>query len=249
MVTKKKSSSGQKQRDNQGLLQGIEYSYKEDGLIDWRKMVKNDYLVPNKQRTNETDVSRLDDSKILILLAGIKELAQIRGFKSVQYKVASASMDYVCVSCGITWIGNYETGGEEVYFESMADAGAHNTESFGQSFLATVAENRAFVRAVRNFLKVNLVGNEEMGPKKNNSSNNNSSNYQPYSSQSNKISASSYLESILKEKNISFEYLKQRMENEEGFENVSGWSGISDISNNQVYRIIEKIQKAQNYKS
>ena len=119
----------------------------------------------------------------------------------------------------------------------------------GYSFLATAAENRAFVRAVRNFLKVNLVANEEMGPKKNNSSNNNSSNYQPYSSQSNKISASSYLESILKEKNISFEYLKQRMENEKGFENVSGWSGISDISNNQVYRIIEKIQKAQNYKS
>lgn len=247
MVTKKKSSNEQKQRDNQGLLQGIEYSYKEDGLIDWRKMVKNDYLVPNKQRTDETDVSKLDDSKILILLAGIKELAQIRGFKSVQYKVASASMDYVCVSCGITWIGNYETGGEEVYFESMADAGAHNTESFGQSFLATVAENRAFVRAVRNFLKVNLVGNEEMGPKKN-TSYNNSGNYQSYSSQSNKISASNYLESILKEKNISFEYLKQRMKNEKGFENVSEWSGISDISNNQVYRIIEKIQKAQNTK-
>ena len=242
MVSKKKTANKQNERNSQGLLENVEYSYKEDGSIDWRKMVKNDYLVPNKQRTSESDVSKLDDSKILILLAGIKELAQIRGFKSVKYTVSHADMEYVCVTCGITWIGNYETGGEEVYFESMADAGTHNTESFGQSFLATTAENRAFVRAVRNFLKINLVGNEEMGPKKIASSGNS---YQNFSS--NKFSAVNYLETTLRENNISFNYVKERMISEE-ISGAENWQTVNDIPSIVAYDIIEKIQKRKTVK-
>ena len=242
MVSKKKTANKQNERNSQGLLENVEYSYKEDGSIDWRKMVKNDYLVPNKQRTSESDVSKLDDSKILILLAGIKELAQIRGFKSVKYTVSHADMEYVCVTCGITWIGNYETGGEEVYFESMADAGTHNTESFGQSFLATTAENRAFVRAVRNFLKINLVGNEEMGPKKIASSGNS---YQNFSS--NKFSAVNYLETTLRENNISFNYVKERMISEE-ISGAENWQTVNDIPSLVAYDIIEKIQKRKTVK-
>lgn len=242
MVSKKKTANKQNERNSQGLLENVEYSYKEDGSIDWRKMVKNDYLVPNKQRTSESDVSKLDDSKILILLAGIKELAQIRGFKSVKYTVSHADMEYVCVTCGITWIGNYETGGEEVYFESMADAGTHNTESFGQSFLATTAENRAFVRAVRNFLKINLVGNEEMGPKKIASSGNSYQN-----SSSNKFSAGNYLETTLKENNISFNYVKERMISD-GVSGAEDWQTVNDIPKIVAFDLIEKIQKRKTVK-
>ena len=237
MVSKKKTASKQNERNSQGLLENVEYFYKEDGSIDWRKMVKNDYLVPNKQRTSESDVSKLDDSKILILLAGIKELAQIRGFKSVKYTVSHADMEYVCVTCGITWIGNYETGGEEVYFESMADAGTHNTESFGQSFLATTAENRAFVRAVRNFLKINLVGNEEMGPKKTASSGNSYQN-----SSSDKFSALNYLKTTLRENNISFNYVKERMISE-GTSGAEDWQTVNDIPSIVAFDLIERIQK------
>lgn len=237
MVSKKKTASKQNERNSQGLLENVEYFYKEDGSIDWRKMVKNDYLVPNKQRTSESDVSKLDDSKILILLAGIKELAQIRGFKSVKYTVSHADMEYVCVTCGITWIGNYETGGEEVYFESMADAGTHNTESFGQSFLATTAENRAFVRAVRNFLKINLVGNEEMGPKKIASSGNSYQN-----SSSDKFSAVNYLKTTLRENNISFNYVKERMISE-GASGAKDWQTVNDIPSIVAFDLIERIQK------
>lgn len=242
MVSKKKTANKQNERNSQGLLENVEYSYKEDGSIDWRKMVKNDYLVPNKQRTSESDVSKLDDSKILILLAGIKELAQIRGFKSVKYTVSHADMEYVCVTCGITWIGNYETEGEEVYFESMADAGTHNTESFGQSFLATTAENRAFVRAVRNFLKINLVGNEEMGPKKIVSSGNSYQN-----SSSDKFSAGNYLKTTLKENNISFNYVKERMISE-GVSGAEDWQTVNDIPKIVAFDLIEKIQKRKTVK-
>ena len=37
-----------------------------------------------------------------------------------------------------------------------------NTSSFAQKFLETIAANRAFVRCVRNFLNVHIVGADEI---------------------------------------------------------------------------------------
>ena len=153
-------------RNEHGLLEGVKYSYQEDGLIDWRKMVKNDHIVPNRDNTSETDVTKLKDKDLIILLAGLKDVAQTRGIKSVKYDIVTASPEYVCMKCGITWAGNYETDGEDVYFEGTADAGLNNTEGFGQIYLAAIAENRAFCRAVRNFLKINIVAKEEIAPSK-----------------------------------------------------------------------------------
>ena len=153
------------QRNASGLLVSppVDYAFNEDGSVDWRKMVARHYLVPNKQRTNETDVSSLEDRDLLILLGGIKELAQIRGFANVSYNVVAASQEYFATSCTIDWLPNYETDGREVSFSSLADAHIDNTYSFASNFLAATAENRAFVRCVRNFLKINIVGQEEMG--------------------------------------------------------------------------------------
>ena len=149
-------------RNEHGLLEGIKYSYQDDGLIDWRKMVKNEHIVPNRDNTSETDVTKLKDKDLIILLAGLKDVAQMRGIKSVKYDIVTASPEYVCMKCGITWSGNYETEGEDVYFEGTADAGLNNTEGFGQIYLAAIAENRAFCRAVRNFLRINIVAKEEI---------------------------------------------------------------------------------------
>ena len=152
-------------RNQYGLIedQTLNYIFNDDGTINWRKMVKVEHLVPSRQKTQETDVSKLQDKDLLILLGGIKELAQIRGYTSVEYKVVAASENYFATSCRITWLPNYETGGKEVVFESLADATLNNTKSFARFFLAAIAENRAFVRCVRNFLKINIVSQEELG--------------------------------------------------------------------------------------
>ena len=71
-------------RDENGLLDGTDYIFYEDGTIDWRAMVKSHFLVPNRQKTSKTDVSSLEDSQLIILLGGIKDLAQIRGFSRVE---------------------------------------------------------------------------------------------------------------------------------------------------------------------
>ena len=67
-------------RDDNGLISGssVKYVFNELGFVDWRKMVKQEHLVPNRQKTSETDVNNLDDKDLIILLGGIKELAQIR---------------------------------------------------------------------------------------------------------------------------------------------------------------------------
>ena len=57
-------------RDANGLISGstVNYAFNEDGLIDWRKMIKTEYLVPNRDRTTETDVTKLKDTELIILL-------------------------------------------------------------------------------------------------------------------------------------------------------------------------------------
>ena len=84
-------------RDDNGLISQpkIDYVFDERGFVDWRKMVKTEYLVANRQRTQEADVTQLEDKDLLILLGGIKELAQIRGYSSVEYDVKTPSADYV----------------------------------------------------------------------------------------------------------------------------------------------------------
>ena len=152
-------------RDEYGLLNCVDYIFNADNTINWRKMINKDYLVRNREAKGsaDVDVSTLPDNQLLILLAGIKELAQIRGYVNVDYEVLQAQPDYVAVKCTIDWLPNFETFGERVSFSSLADAHLDNTKDFAKSFLMAIAENRAFIRAVRSFLKINIVGNDEMG--------------------------------------------------------------------------------------
>ena len=223
-------------RNQYGLIedQTLNYIFNDDGTINWRKMVKTEHLVPNRQKTQETDVSKLQDKDLLILLGGIKELAQIRGYTSVEYKVVAASESYFATSCRITWLPNYETGGKEVVFESLADATLNNTKNFAKFFLAAIAENRAFVRCVRNFLKINIVSQEELGDAKllDDSS----------STNENPTSPQSLLEKVMKEKGINFEALKKRLIKDK-FDNAENLTSISDIPKVKLFELIDRIKK------
>lgn len=152
---------GKFKRDTYGLLECVDYIFNSDSTINWRAMINKEHLVPNRDafknqkdvNLKEIDVSALPDNQLLILLAGIKELAQIRGYKNVAYEVIQAQPDYVAVKCTIDWAPNYETSMEPVSFSALADAHLDNTKDFAKNFLMAIAENRAFIRAVRSFLK------------------------------------------------------------------------------------------------
>ena len=195
-------------RDKDGLVPDIEYIFTEEGLIDWRKMIKPEYLVANKDSSKgETDISKLKDWQLIILLGGIKELAQIRGYTNVTYDVVSPSSDYVVATCNITWRPNYETEGQEVVFSAIGDASPNNTSGFGRSFLAACAENRAFVRCVRNFLRINIVSKEELSA--------GGGSYEQRNQQTNSSDPKSLLEDLMRKKKVSFDMIKTKLDKED----------------------------------
>lgn len=155
-------------RNEHGLLANINYVFNEDGTVNWRAMVKNEFLYPNhdwfkrKNKQSPKDIAGLEDHQLLIMLGGIKELAQLRGFMNLNYKILHVNENHVSVRCIIDWLPNYETGNVSVQSEGIASAHAGNTDAFGMKFLETIASNRAFVRCVRNFLNIHIVGADEI---------------------------------------------------------------------------------------
>ena len=226
-------------RDTNGLIQGVNYIYNEDGLIDWRKMVKPEYLVPNRQRTKDTDVTNLEDKDLLILLGGIKELAQIRGYTSLEYDVKTPSSDYVVAVCSITWTPNYETEDRHITFSAIGDASPSNTSDFARFFLGPIAENRAFVRCVRNFLKINIVGQEEVGT----SNNFSDSSVEQVGAVSGigQVDVKKCLKDLLSERKIPFSKVKNKLI-KDNYPNAEELKSVDGISKLKAYELLKFIK-------
>lgn len=241
IVYRYKDTVNKFKRDVNGLLECIDYTFNQDNTINWRAMINKEHLVPNRDafknqkdiNLKEIDVSTLPDNQLLILLAGIKELAQIRGYTNVSYDVIQAQPDYVAVKCTITWIPNYETNMQEVSFSALADAHLDNTKDFAKNFLMAIAENRAFIRTVRSFLKINIVGNDEMGK-----TTHIDTEVEPSTLTTQPIAL---LQKTMDEFKISFEQIKERAIDKK-MENAEQWKSINDISPLSMFTIISGIK-------
>lgn len=221
-------------RNNFGLLESVNYIFSEDGTINWRKMIKSEYLTPHKQvfekKNNPvpSSIDGLDDRELLILLGGIKELAQLRGFTSVKYRVTAPTNDYVISVCQINWIPNYETEGLAVEFSGIGDANPSNTNGIGKNYLGPIAENRSFVRCVRNFLKIHIVSEAEIGGN--------------FNSDNPENPTSSLLRNTMTESGVTFELIKQKLV-EEKFDGAENFKIIDDIPRVKQFELIERIKK------
>lgn len=220
-------------RNEFGLIcDGIQYVYNEDGSINWRKMIKPEYLVPNKQvfekrgKSVPENIQGLDDRELLILLGGIKDLAQVRGYSCVN-QVVTSTPDRVSAVCSITYIPNYETEGRTVIFSDGADATPENTSPMGRQYLTPIAINRAFVRAVRNFLKINIVSQEEVGPL-------------AYSETDN--ASTSLLKNVMKEFGVTFEVIKNALI-KDGVEKAADFTSPDEIPRFKQFELIERIKR------
>lgn len=241
IVYRYKDTVNKFKRDVNGLLECVDYIFNQDNTINWRSMINKEYLVPNRDafknqkdiNLKEVDISTLADNQLLILLAGIKELAQIRGYTNVNYEVIQAQPDYVAVKCTINWISNYETNMQEVSFSALADAHLDNTKDFAKNFLMAIAENRAFIRAVRSFLKINIVGNDEMGK----------TTHIDVELEPNTLITQpiALLEKTMEEHKISFEQIKERAI-QKSMDGADKWSSIKDISPLSMFTIISGIK-------
>lgn len=241
IVYRYKDTVNKFKRDANGLLECVEYTFNPDNTINWRSMINKEYLVPNRDafknqkdvNLKEIDISVLPDNQLLILLAGIKELAQIRGYLNVNYDVIQAQPDYVAVKCTINWAPNYETNMEPVSFSALADAHLDNTKDFAKNFLMAIAENRAFIRTVRSFLKINIVGNDEMGK-----TTHVDTEIEPNTLVTQPVAL---LEKTMEEHNLSFLQIKERAVQKK-MENAETWQSIKDISPLSMFTIISGIK-------
>lgn len=235
---------GRFKRNGFGLLDNVDYLFDEDGSVNWRSMLRDDHLFPNKSWFNmrKKDVPRsisgLGDHQLLIKLSGIKELAKLRGFTDVAYEVVKCEPDHVAVICRVTFLPNYETGGKAVVFQDMANATLNNTSNFATKFLETIACNRAFVRCVRNFLNVHIVGDDEIDK---------SNAPAPTASVSMGLTPSSMVENLAKEKLncANFEEFRTVLRDwwqSEKYKNneVKDWNDYDDIPASQA-RVLMKL--------
>jgi len=155
-------------RNEHGLLDNTEYHFNEDGSVDWRAMIKPEFLYPNKgwfeMRNKEVprSIEGLKDNQLLVMLGGIKDLLRLRGYSSLSYDVANVSDGYVTAICNISFVSNYENEKNYISYEDCANATIENTNAFCDKFLETIACNRALVRCVRNFLNIHIVGADEI---------------------------------------------------------------------------------------
>jgi hypothetical protein len=159
-------------RNEYGLLQNVDYKFDENGFISWRSMINPKFLYPNKGWFERADkevpitIEGLEDHQLLCKLGGYKELARLRGYTGVNYKLEYLRNGVLAI-CNIYWEPNYETNGKTVLFESIANSTSENCGDFMATLKETQAENRAFVRCVRNFLNINIVGDDEISKGKN----------------------------------------------------------------------------------
>jgi hypothetical protein len=242
-------------RDEHGLLDCVDYIFNEDGSVNWRAMIKPEFLYPNKgwfdmrgqQVPSSTDGLR--DNQLLIMLGGIKELAKLRGFSTVAFDVKNVEEGYVTARCDIEWIGNYESSNNNVCYEDYANASLENTDAFCEKFLETIACNRAFVRCVRNFLNIHIVGADEIDKSGNRSSQDQSSTPAQPSSNS-PITPSELLEKTLRDKHSvdSFDSFKDKLRDfwKDGKyvnEEVKNWSSFKDIPAKESRKLIGILSK------
>jgi len=111
----------------------------------------------------------------------------------------------------------------------MANATIDNTNSFAKKFLETIACNRAFVRCVRNFLNVHIVGDDEIDKSEPNTQN----------SKLNDLSPSGVLQKELKDKHSISSYedflpmLRELHKSKKisiSTDVIKNWNDFSDIS-------------------
>jgi hypothetical protein len=223
--------------DDRGLRKSVKYVYGEDGFVNWLEMVDKSELVPFKsvfERRKEPvpkTAEGLPFEDCLILLGGFKKLARLRGFSSVRFNTVSSTMEYIDIECVINWLPNFETGGIPVEFAAKADATITNCDNFAKYYLSAMAENRAFVRAVRNFLNIPILGKDEIGKTP----------LETGATSVVKATPHSILEELLAERKISFDKLKAKMI-KDNLGTPESYSCVKDIPVNLVLDIIGRLK-------
>lgn len=215
-------------RNQYGLYNHIDYVFNEEGFVNWRAMIPVRYLYVGDnikenpvrrelftkkygKKPEEINLAtdKIEDKDLLITLAGIRFVATLRGYDSVEFRtLPSSNQGFAVVECVIGWVANFEMSHKQEYgltFGAVACASPETTNGGFKNYLPEIASNRAFCRAVRNFLNIDVVSDEEAFEKKDDPKAPASNGVTPYGDPKEMLKAK------LDEKGISFEQLKASM--------------------------------------
>ncbi len=160
-------------RDDNGLVKGMPHVFDELGRVNWQKMLlpKHLYVNPDYQeqvmvRQNvkskwDIDVTKCEDKELLVTLAGLKYLARLRGVEAVRVHDLHVSPTEVTSVCSIQFAPNYENP-DGLTVEAQASASLYSVSGKFQLYLAAFAQNRAFTRAAKDGLGIEILGFEEV---------------------------------------------------------------------------------------
>lgn len=247
------------ERDEKGLVKGVEYKFLPDGRIDWRGMLKPEHLYVAKEKVaaieekykksiSQIDKTTLADHELAILLSGIRYLANLRGYTSVNQKVDNVTFDphynlvsSCTVTCSIAWIPNYETFFKEVTYADVAGASLGSLEDFVKRYPESMAANRAFQRAVRGFLGISIVSKDECGP---------SAPLAPKEQASDKYSGNDpvkMLEDRLQKMGLNFQKLKDNIlrKYSEVVKGADQWTDINSIPRGDIFTLLGILEKSK----
>lgn len=160
-------------RNANGLLDGFTYAYDDSGRINWKAhlsakwlRVKDDKKAELERKTGKPlaaiDLTAVDDWYLYVKLGGYNEVARLRGFDSLTQSVDYISEQKAVVTCTIHFIPNVEEP-NGLTCAGVASGSIYNIKPDFAPFMETFAENRAFARAVRRALNINIVAEEELG--------------------------------------------------------------------------------------
>lgn len=149
-------------RNAYGLLENLEYKFKEDGSIDWLKMIPSDLFYARKESfgpdvdINSLDVSELPDDKKVMKLDAIKWILEKGNAENIEFKIGAAYPEYAATTCIITW-GKSVFHPNGLVTSGNGEAHAFNNVPPFKYLLSTLSENKSLCRATRLFANISTV--------------------------------------------------------------------------------------------
>ncbi len=98
-----------------------------------------------------------------IRIGGLNQIAHLRGVRSCTYPILQTREGFAAAVCELELIPNVESDMMPEVWSSMASACRTSMDTRMLPYLETFAENRAFGRAVKRALQINILSDIEVG--------------------------------------------------------------------------------------
>lgn len=136
--------------------------------VPWRKLIDPKFTYVNEQYFKDRNLElpankeEVDDDGLIVRLSGLKDLAAKHGYDFIGYKNISTDSENVVYRCSIRWARTAYNGHKNVSTVGIASANRDNLTTSGFKYKESIASNRAFARAVRDYFGIFSVSEEEL---------------------------------------------------------------------------------------